>query len=211
MTTPIKTRQQKFTEVYEKNIWQGAESVSGTGSDARQTELLRRVLPELLMELDVKSLIDAPCGDLHWMKDVPWEALGIAYTGVDIVPALIESLRARFPARRFECLDLVTDLLPRADLIFCRDCLVHLPVEEVKTVLGNFANSGAAWLLTTTFPTSGTNIEVRWSGWRPLNLQAAPFHLPAPMKLINEGCSEDNGKYADKSLALWRLADLGAI
>jgi hypothetical protein len=207
----IKTRQQKFTEVYEKNIWKGTESVSGTGSDGPQTTYLRRLLPDLLTELGVKSIIDAPCGDLHWMKDVPWEEAGIAYTGVDIVPALVESLRSTLPDRRFECVDLVTDVLPRADVIFCRDCLVHLPVEEVKTVLRNFAGSGAKWVLTTTFPISGTNTEVRWSGWRPLNLEAAPFNLPVPLKLINEGCTEDGGKYADKSLGLWRIDQLRGV
>ena len=206
-----KSRQQKFTEVYEKNIWHGTESVSGTGSDARQTALLRRVLPELMRELGATSLIDAPCGDLHWMKDVPWETLGVAYTGVDIVPALVETLRGKFPGRRFECQDLVTELLPQADVVFCRDCLVHLPVEEVKTVVRNIVKSGAAWLLTTTFPSSGTNTEVRWSGWRPINLQGAPFNLPAPVKLINEGCTEDGGKYADKSLGLWRVAELRGV
>lgn len=210
---PTTTRRQKFTEVYQKNTWNGSESVSGTGSDSRQTALLRQVLPALLAELGARSIIDAPCGDLHWMKDVPWESLGIAYTGVDIVPALVDSLRGRFPGRRFECLDLVSDILPPGggEVLFCRDCLVHLPVEEVKTVLRNFVKSGATWLLTTTFPTSGTNSEVRWSGWRPLNLQAAPFHLPAPERLINEGCTENHGQYADKSLGLWRVEQLRGL
>lgn len=204
----VKTRQEKFTEVYQKNLWQGTESVSGTGSDGRQTALLRRTLPDLLAELGATSIIDAPCGDLHWMKDVPWEQADIAYTGVDIVPALVETLRQKFPSRRFECIDLVTDLLPRADVIFCRDCLVHLPLAEVTTVLRNFVKSGAGWVLTTTFPVSGTNTEVRWSGWRPLNLEAPPFNLPVPAKRINEGCTEDGGKYADKSLGLWRADQL---
>jgi len=206
-----KTRREKFTEVYQKNVWHGTESVSGTGSDLGQTMRLRENLPALMRELGAVSLIDAPCGDMHWMKDVPWETHGIRYTGADIVPDLVERLRLAFPARHFACVDLVTDVLPQADLVFCRDCLVHLPVEEVKTALRQFVKSGATWLLTTTFPTSGTNTEVRWSGWRPLNLEAAPFHLPAPIKLINEGCTEDNGKYADKSLGLWRVEDLRQV
>ena len=209
--TPTKTRREKFTEVFRQNAWHGDESVSGTGSDLAQTARLRELLPKLARELGVTSLIDAPCGDLHWMKDVPWESMGVFYTGIDIVPDLVERLRATHRERQFICADLVTEVLPMADLIFCRDCLVHLPVEEVKSAVRNFAKSGATWLLTTTFPESGTNTEVRWSGWRPINLQEAPFHLPAPVKLINEGCTEDGGKYADKSLGLWRLADLSAI
>jgi len=208
MSTITKTRQQKFTEVYHKNTWNGTESLSGTGSDLAQTSLLRKILPALLQDLAADSLVDAPCGDMHWMKDIPWESLNIAYTGVDIVPDLIEKNRRSFPTRRFECLDLVTDILPKANIIFCRDCLVHLPLAEVQTVIRNFIKSGAAWLLTTTFPTRPNNPDVRWSGWRPLNLEAAPFNFPAPFRLFNEHCTEDNGQYADKSLALWRLSEL---
>ncbi len=204
----LKTRREKFTEVYCGNIWKGTESLSGTGSDLAQTANLRAILPTLMKQLAAKSIVDAPCGDLHWMKDIPWESLNIAYTGIDIVPDLVERLRIAFPTRKFDCLDLVTDILPKADVIFCRDCLVHLPNQEIQTVIQNFVKSGATWLVTTTFPKSGDNKDVKWSGWRPLNLQAPPHSLPTPLSLIEEGCTEDNGKYADKSLAVWRLSDL---
>jgi hypothetical protein len=202
------TRRDKFTEVYQKNIWNGTASLSGTGSDRQQTALLRQILPAVLSELGVKSLVDAPCGDLHWMKHVPWESLGITYTGVDIVAPLVDSLRTEYPARRFECLDLVTDILPCADLILCRDCLVHLPLAEIQLVIKQFIKSGATWMLTTTFPNSQDNADVRWSGWRPLNLELPPLALPKPARLVVEGCTENGGKYADKSLGLWRLSDL---
>jgi SAM-dependent methyltransferase len=203
-----KTRQEKFTEVYQKNIWGGSDSVSGTGSDLGQTTSVREILPKLLAELGARTFLDAPCGDLHWIRTVD---LGVEYIGVDIVQELVDRLRIEFPQRRFECCDLVESDLPRADLIFCRDCLVHLPLEEVRKVLTNFVRSGATWLLTTTFPAVRVNKDVKWSGWRPLNLQAAPFGLPKPARLINEGCTEEGGKYADKSLGLWRLDELGAF
>lgn len=44
--------------------------------------------------------------------------------------------------------------------------------------------------------------------WRPRDLQAAPFHPPAPLRLVRKGCSEFGGAYADKSLGLWRAIDL---
>ena len=201
----MKTRREKFTEVYQKNIWHGTDSVSGTGSDLGQTSGVREILPKLLQELGVKTFLDAPCGDLHWIKTVD---LGVDYVGVDIVGELVERLRTEFPQRRFECRDLVEDDLPAADLIFCRDCLVHLPLEEVGKVLKNFGRSGAKYVLTTTFPAVTSNGDVKWSGWRALNLRLSPFNLPEPLRLINEGCTEDGGKFADKSLGLWQLADL---
>jgi hypothetical protein len=106
----VKTRREKFTEVYQKNAWRGTESVSGTGSARGQTEGLRAALPKLLRELGAKSLVDAPCGDFNWMKDV---ALGVDYIGVDIVEELVARLERQFgtTGRRFECLDVVQDIL----------------------------------------------------------------------------------------------------
>src|ERR1035437_386118 len=101
--TAMKTRREKFTEVYQKNVWHGKESLSGTGSDLHQTARLREMLPELMRELGAKSLVDAPCGDMHWMKHVDWEGMGVSYTGVDIVAELVGRLREGFPGRRFEC------------------------------------------------------------------------------------------------------------
>jgi hypothetical protein len=46
--------------------------------------------------------------------------------------------------------------------------------------------------------------------FRPLNLEAPPMSLPAPMLMINEGCTEGDGKYQDKSLGLWRMLDIRA-
>jgi hypothetical protein len=208
--TAVKTRREKFSEVYRKNVWQGKESISGTGSDLLQTSRLRKILPELVRELGATSLVDAPCGDMHWMKHVPWEAMGVAYTGVDIVPELVERMRREYPGRRFECVDLVTEVLPRAEVIFCRDCLVHLPLAEIRMVVRNCVASGATWLITTTFPRTGVNTEVKWSGWRPLNLEAAPFSFPKAVRTIEEGCTEEGGAYADKSIGVWALADLRA-
>jgi hypothetical protein len=207
MATGVKTRREKFTEVYQKNTWRGTESVSGTGSAIQQTILLQQALPKLFRELGVKSIVDAPCGDFHWMKNV---AMHVDYVGVDIVEELVGRLNELHatPTRRFECVDLVTEILPRADLILCRDCLVHLPLAEAEIAVRQFIKSGATWLLTTTFPHTTENGDVRWSGWRPLNLEISPFNFPVPQRLIVEGCTEDGGKYADKSLGLWRLADL---
>ena len=53
-----------------------------------------------------------------------------------------------------------------------------------------------------------TNDDVEDADWRPLNFEAAPLHWPTPVEIINERCTEAGGAYADKSLGLWRLADL---
>lgn len=201
--------QQKFSLIYTDNIWGGIESRSGTGSDLKQTQEIRRQLPTLIDELDIQTMLDAPCGDLFWMQTMQ---LGVKkYIGVDIVESLIENNRHEFgdEIREFLCLNLAQDELPSVDLIFCRDCLVHLNFKDLQNVLDNFKRSGSRYLLTTTFPERDTNIDLLGKNiWRALNLQEAPFNFPAPLRLINEKCSEEHGAHADKSLGLWRLSDI---
>lgn len=200
-------RRDRFGRHYATNYWKSDESRSGRGSSLPQTAAIRDELPLLCRRLGVASLLDAPCGDLHWMGliDLP----GVRYRGLDIVPALIADNRARLAGsgREFQVLDVVARVPPRADLILCRDLLVHLPFRDVLQTLGNFRRSGSTWLLTTTFTAREANTELA-GDWRPLNLLLPPFSLPPPSVLLNESCTEEGGRYADKSLGLWRVADL---
>lgn len=201
-------RRDVFCDIYRGNHWRNKESRSGSGSNLAETEVLRVELPRLLADLGASTLLDAPCGDFHWMREVNLE--GVNYLGVDIVPELIEQNLDRFgsPVRRFEVADVVGGMLPAADVLMCRDCLVHLSFQEAMAALANFRANGATYLLTTTFAGRTANYDKHTGGWRPLNLCIPPFNLPPPLRILNEGCRGGRGAYADKSLGLWRLADL---
>jgi hypothetical protein len=196
-----------FTDIYATNAWGGSDSCSGTGSDVYQTRIIAREIPVLLFDLGVTTMLDVPCGDFHWMSRVDLD--GVDYTGADIVDALVRQNQQQARAGvRFRRLNLITDRLPRVDLILCRDCLVHLPFADAFSALNNICRSGSEYLLTTTFPTRADNEDIETGDWRPLNLERAPFCLPPPLRIINEGCTEGDGFFDDKSLGLWRVADL---
>lgn len=200
----------RFSQIYRENIFGGGVSRSGEGSDLVQTEIIRREIPLLLKRLGARSLLDAPCGDWHWMQKT---TLGIdKYIGVDLVEEMIALNNKQFGNDNvsFISLDLTRDALPDVDVILSRDCLVHLSSEDALRVIENFKRSGARYLLTTTFTDRSKNVELagRNAFWRPLNMQLAPFDFPEPMALINEGCTEERGKYRDKCLGLWKLADI---
>lgn len=203
-------RQSTFRQAYLTNHW-GATSPSGPGSNAAQTNAVGVALPALCRRLGVTRLLDLPCGDFSWMSTVPLD--GVGYTGADIVTELVEANRSRFgsPGRQFVELDLVSSRLPPADLLLCRDCLVHLSHADLQAALANIARSEIDWLLTTTFPDEPANVDITTGDWRPINLMRPPFNLPAPDALVNERCSEHGGTFADKSLGLWRRADLSAF
>lgn len=202
--TPIK---EIFTDLYYEPV-RDQEMISGPGSDREQTAVIAREIPKLLAELQVRSMLDAPCGDFYWMRHVTLPVT--RYVGVDIVDDLIMRHRAAFAneKREFHCLDLSEDPLPQTELIHSRDLLVHLSHRDALRVLANFKRTGAQYLLTTTFVEESANEDIMTGGWRPLNLQLPPYNFPPPLRLINEMCSEDGNRYPDKSLGLWRLADL---
>jgi hypothetical protein len=138
---------------------------------------------------------------------------GIGYIGIDIVPEIIAQNVELYasPQRVFKLGDLVEEALPAADLILCRDCLVHFTYAETRRALDNFRRSGATWLLTTTFTGPRDNHDITTGDWRPINLERAPYGFPPPVAVINEQSDEvdeELGAFPDKSLGLWRLADL---
>lgn len=199
---------EKFSEVYYKNIFGGGKSRSGEGSDMVQTEVIRCEIPRLIQELGVRSFLDAPCGDWYWMRhvDLPLEH----YIGVDIVEAIVLKNRREFGNEKitFECLNLAESELPRVDMIFSRDCLVHLSYADALKIIANFKRSGARYLLTTTFTARESNEDLGAGFWRPLNQQLPPFNFPPPRLLINEKCTEGRNQFTDKCLGLWELQDI---
>ena len=112
--------------------------------DLRFTESIRSTLPKLLADLQVQTLLDAPCGDFCWMKEVPLKLK--QYFGIDIVRPLIESNASLYgnSERQFLLCDLVNDELPRADLILCRHLLIHLTFEEGPARAQKFPAHGSA-------------------------------------------------------------------
>jgi hypothetical protein len=204
-----RTTEQVFTGIYRDRIWGGENSVSGTGSDEYQTKVIIEALPSVFRDFAISTILDIPCGDFHWMKSV--DLTGIDYTGADIVSELIEKTAEQYGREgvRFQQLNLIEDKLPKVDLVFCRDCLVHLSFEDIFSALNNLSNSQSEYLLTTTFTERTDNDDIPTGQWRSLNLEHAPFRFPKPLRIINEGCTEADGDFTDKALGLWKIADIG--
>jgi SAM-dependent methyltransferase len=202
--------EQRFRRIHDTNLWGAAASPSGLGSEIDATAVLRDELPRLFEKLGVTSLLDAPCGDAGWINIAN---LRVRTIGVDIVPSLIESLQARVAAGEikgeYHLADITRDSLARCDAILCRDCLVHLSFANVERAVANFRRSGAKWLIATTFPDWQVNRDCEDGDWRALNFERAPFGWGPPVELVNENCLEAGGGWRDKSLGVWRLAEIG--
>jgi 2-polyprenyl-3-methyl-5-hydroxy-6-metoxy-1,4-benzoquinol methylase len=202
----------KFSKVYKENLFYGTVSKSGNGSDLTQTEVLRLELPILFKKLEIKSILDLPCGDFYWMSSIVSEDL--VYTGADVVPELISKLNSEYKGKNRDFLEIniVNESIKKYDAIFCRDLFVHLSNKDIIKSLKNIINSQSTYLFTTTFTRSIKNKDLprfkHGVAWRMLNLRELPWRFPEPMYLINEKCTEGGGLYSDKSIGVWKIKDL---
>jgi hypothetical protein len=172
-----------FTKIYKENRWKDPESVSGAGSTLKYTENLRKELPTLVEKFGIKSIIDAPCGDFNWMKEI-LPGLNVNYIGGDIVEPLINNLNSLYANKttNFSVLDITQDTLPSADLMICRDCLFHLHPDSVKQFFTNFLSSDIKYLLTTTHINQNNEFQnvtkLRYGDFKRIDLFSHPYSLP---------------------------------
>jgi len=127
---------------------------------------------ELCRFLEIKSLVDAGCGDFAWMQQVSQRFS--LYLGLDLDGKQITDLDYRFGGLRghfFACRDVAVHPLPAADAILCRDLFAGQSVETVQAILANVKASGSRYLMASTVP----------GGPAPLDLAAAPFGMPLPL------------------------------
>jgi hypothetical protein len=191
-------RRQVFERIYDQNLWGDPESASGGGSSTSATDAIRRALPAVFERYGIRSLLDAPCGDFHWMRHIAGTLE--RYVGVDIVRDLIERNARLYGTDRirFACADIVADQLPGADAVLCRDCFIHLPTRLIRAALENFRASGVRYLLLTNDRVE-TYHDIPIGSFRRVNFTRPPFSFPAPLCVVNE--SEDG----DRQLCLWAL------
>lgn len=186
----LETPEDRFSRIYQQNYWKGSDSASGSGSSIEYTANLRSQLPQLFSRFAVKSILDAPCGDFNWMKEVV-STTPIHYIGGDIVKPLVLQLTENYSSERvqFLHLDITRDPLPDADLMICRDCLIHLSFADTRSVLENFVSSCIPYLLTTTHTNEGVfqNHDITTGDYRLIDLFSDPYNFPRePLAIIDD-------------------------
>ena len=199
-------RRKLFQDVYTNQVWtHGDSSVpkSGSGSTLAKTQATRNALKEVILRYNVTSIVDAPCGDLTWMRSLfPFvKEHGVKYTGVDIVSSEIDRLRKELPGHQFQRLDMVHTVLPKVDLIFSRQALQHMNAEDNVRVINRWQESGARFVLQTTYRTaSNSNYQQVAGGTNSLiNFETDPYNFPSPIETWVE---QDRAEFTEL-LALW--------
>ncbi len=173
-----------FSRIYRTNSWSSSESRSGKGSEISYTGPLRDWLCEQIPLRQIKSIVDAPCGDFHWIPLV-LEQVDVDYVGIDIVSSLIQKNTQLYesPKVKFLSGDLRHAEIPPCDLLIVRDCLFHLSFDDIQKVLHNLDRAKYKYLLTTTHLVSDThlNSDIRSGGFRLIDLFSPPFNFDSSL------------------------------
>ena len=202
------SRQDIFNSIYKNRTWTGMQNeipVSGRGSMLANTKEVRKGLEEILIRYAINSMVDIGCGDFTWMQKT--NLRGVHYSGTEIVPVLVQKNEKLFGSStlKFIELDICKHDLPEADLILCRDCLVHLSLAEISMAIKNIQSSNSSYLLATTFKGITENKQIVTGLWRPINLELPPFNFASPEFYLQEDDQPANSNGIEKTLGFWKL------
>jgi len=205
----MQSNTERFTTIYRENLWNDPESVSGAGSTLEHTQNLRARLPRLMETHGITPVLDAPCGDFNWMKEVLKDIRTLDYTGGDIVADLIDQNQTIYGKAgvRFEIIDITQGPLPIADLMIVRDCLFHLSFADVAAFLTTLCASEIRYLLTTTHDVGAdfNNIDIVTGNFRRIDLFSPPFSFPVqPLERIDDYIAP----YPVRQMCLFEVAAL---
>lgn len=195
--------QNKFINIYDKNIWGKG---SGAGSSFNYNKKYIQYLQKFFLTNNINTVLDIGCGDWQFSQYINFD--NIKYTGIDIVPSVIDK-NNQFISKNidFVCGDIsdFEQLKPytNVDLILLKDVLQHWSDKDVDNFLSKITKSNAKYILITSaykhFRDKNKNGTVR---------DIDNKYSFAPLDLMQHKYSQYNFKkvlkYQYKEVILWK-------
>ncbi len=126
-----------FSRIYHENMWGGAkgEFNSGPGSDDFVGIAYAKLIKDYIQQHQIKSVVDIGCGDFRIASQFITD--DIDYTGIDVVPSLIENNQRLYGKSniRFLNIDATREAIPDAELCTVRQVLQHLSNDHIRSIL----------------------------------------------------------------------------
>lgn len=202
-----RTTQEVFSEIYQNGLW--GDSIdpaqpfySGSGShDNSVTDVYVDGIRNLLESFPVKlNAVDLGCGDFSIGGRL--RPLFSGYTACDIVPQLIEFNKNKYQSLGvdFRVINLITDELPKGDIVFIRQVLQHLSNEQIEQLIPKLEPTYDILVLTEHLPKSGSFVpnidkpagpDIRLGYDSGVVLTRPPFNLRAIEERVI--CEVDEG------------------
>lgn len=178
-----------FQAIYAQAAWgtnQSGAGSSGLGSTLEFTKIYRVFLQDFLAKHDIRSVVDAGCGDWEFSQAIDWT--GIDYLGLDVVPSVIADNQRRFGSAkvRFAVANIVRDPLPAADLLVVKDVLQHLSHADIARFLAQLPRYRHVLIVNDVHPVSLTAEpqDIETGGYRPLDSTRLPHSVPGTKVLV---------------------------
>jgi hypothetical protein len=190
----------RFTNVFQENLWGDSESVSGPGSRKDSPSVAAAVLALKYAKktINFESISDIPCGDFNWIRLFLQDDPNVRYRGFDIVSELISNNKQLYNNYEFLTLDITSEFPPYSDLIFSKDLFNHLSYADIYNAITNMQRSKSQYLLASNnFGLGFTNVELTGDS-RFLDLCSEPLNLSRPI-------------WHTDYMGLWKLQDIRLV
>jgi 2-polyprenyl-3-methyl-5-hydroxy-6-metoxy-1,4-benzoquinol methylase len=207
-----------FSSIYANNIWGGnsGDFFSGIGSDDNFAVPYCELITDFVahQKLEKIKIIDLGCGDFRvgqqLLKNLEKAKIEYQYTGIDIVPKLIEHHNSKYSASnvKFLCLNMTTEDLPTGDICLIRQVLQHLSNQDIKKVLDKTTQYNSVFI-TESHPNNAedcvpnidmlTGAEIRLEQNSGVFLDQAPFDLNQVELVLTIPNEEKVSLYGKKS------------
>jgi len=222
MTPEARNKAAFFDRVFLRNIWGGALSKSGPGSEpgCGKVKAFLESLQECFETLKVCGrplrLLDFGCGDLVWI--LPWvqelaQTGEIEYIGVDISPEVVKVAQERLGPDGTVILadpsEAALDGIEPVDLVVSKDALNHMCPKLVLQCL-NCLSKLSPSLLTNCCPGMMTTTGEEWgTAWSRYDYSLPPFSLKL-QRIVREGahCGKSNKRHKE-NVSLFCLTQTG--
>lgn len=145
-----------FTDIYARKVWGDG---SGGGSGEQAMPYCAFISNLLANDCAVYEVLDIGSGDQNVTRNIKWH--GVVYYGIDAAWGH----------------DALTDTLPPADLVLCKEVMQHLSNEQVQTLLDRTAHYPRR-LFTNNCDPEHMNEDIETGGFRPVDLSKPPFNQP---------------------------------
>ena len=178
-----------FDKIYENSYWGKG---SGGGSSPEATQPYKIFLEDFIRQHDIQSVVDLGCGDWQFSQFLDFS--DATYIGIDASKYVIANNQKSFsrPGVSFANLPKNYNALPSADLLVCKDVLMHLSTKEVQDILSALPSFKYA-LITNDIPCVSVfgaiilklrrpfspivNREIKTGDYRTLDPTQPPFNL----------------------------------
>jgi 2-polyprenyl-3-methyl-5-hydroxy-6-metoxy-1,4-benzoquinol methylase len=181
-----------FTTIYKSKHWVQNSSLlpkefisaSGHGSNinSKQHNGLTFNFLELIKNYKINSILDMPCGDFLWIKNII-QNNKVDYLGVDIVDELIDNKKKLYQNENinFEISDIVDfKTSKKFDLVLIRDLFIHIKNIDITKILYNLKLMNIKYVALNSYMNE-KNIDVIIGQHRKINLLIEPFNLKEPI------------------------------